>query len=430
MKKTFPQIVPELRAAFPSLARLDPLSNLPVVYLDGPAGSQVPQVVMDAVIDYYQHHNANSAGVFATSLETVEILNQAHQAAADWFGSSNAQECIFGANMTTLTMAFSRAISRTWQRGDRVVVTELDHDANVTPWALAAKDVGAELVQVKVNVSDGTLDEADFAAKLTPRTRLVAFTAASNSVGSTTRIKELTQRAHRVGAEVYIDAVHWAPHRAIDVLDWDVDYCICSAYKFFGPHVGILWGRYERLEQLAAYKLRPSPAHAPGKWMTGTQNFAAIAGVKAAIDYVASIHSRLAPEIAASATRRQSLCAAFESLQQYETELVHQLIQGLLEIPRVRVFGITVPTRLQERVPTVVFTLEGVGSREVARQLAERGIFSWHGDYYAVDICRALGQAENGMVRLGILHTTTPVEIERTLEALRKVSTVMSEVTF
>ena len=429
MKKTFPQIVPELRAAFPSLSRLDPLSNLPVVYLDGPAGSQVPQVVMDAVIDYYQHHNANSAGVFATSLETVEIMNQAHQAAADWFGSSNAQECIFGANMTTLTMAFSRAISRTWQRGDRVVVTELDHDANVTPWALAAKDVGAELVQVKVNVSDGTLDEADFAAKLTPRTRLVAFTAASNSVGSTTRIKELTQRAHRVGAEVYIDAVHWAPHRAIDVLDWDVDYCICSAYKFFGPHVGILWGRYERLEQLASYKLRPSPAHAPGKWMTGTQNFAAIAGVKAAIDYVASIHSRLAPEIAASATRRQSLCAAFESLQKYETELVHQLIQGLLDIPRVRVFGITDPARLQERVPTVVFTLEGVSSREVARQLAERGIFSWHGDYYAVDICRALGQAEHGMVRLGILHTTTPAEIERTLEALRKVSTVMSEVT-
>ena len=430
MKKTFPQIVPELRAAFPSLSRLDPLSNLPVVYLDGPAGSQVPQVVMDAVIDYYQHHNANSAGMFATSLETVEIMNQAHQAAADWFGSSNAQECIFGANMTTLTMAFSRAISRTWQRGDQVVVTELDHDANVTPWALAAKDVGAELVQVKVNDSDATLDEADFADKLTPRTRLVAFTAASNSVGSTTRIKELTQRAHRVGAEVYIDAVHWAPHRAIDVLDWDVDYCICSAYKFFGPHVGILWGRYERLEQLAAYKLRPSPAHAPGKWMTGTQNFAAIAGVKAAIDYVASIHSRLAPEIAATATRRQSLCAAFESLQQYETELVHQLIQGLLEIPRVRVFGITDSARLQERVPTVVFTLEGVGSREVARQLAGRGIFSWHGDYYAVDICRALGQAEHGMVRLGILHTTTPVEIERTLEALRKVSTVMSEVTF
>ena len=430
MKKTFPQIVPELRAAFPSLSRLDPLSNLPVVYLDGPAGSQVPQVVMDAVIDYYQHHNANSAGMFATSQETVEIMDQAHQAAADWFGSSNAQECIFGANMTTLTMAFSRAISRTWQRGDQVVVTELDHDANVTPWALAAKDVGAELVQVKVNDSDATLDEADFADKLTPRTRLVAFTAASNSVGSTTRIKELTQRAHRVGAEVYIDAVHWAPHRAIDVLDWDVDYCICSAYKFFGPHVGILWGRYERLEQLAAYKLRPSPAHAPGKWMTGTQNFAAIAGVKAAIDYVASIHSRLAPEIAATATRRQSLCAAFESLQQYETELVHQLIQGLLEIPRVRVFGITDSARLQERVPTVVFTLEGVGSREVARQLAGRGIFSWHGDYYAVDICRALGQAEHGMVRLGILHTTTPVEIERTLEALRKVSTVMSEVTF
>jgi selenocysteine lyase/cysteine desulfurase len=239
-------------------------------------------------------------------------------------------------------------------------------------------------------------------------------------VGSTTRIKELTQRAHRVGAEVYIDAVHWAPHRAIDVLDWDVDYCICSAYKFFGPHVGMLWGRYERLEQLAAYKLRPSPAHTPDKWMTGTQNFAAIAGAQAAIDYIASIHSRLDTDAAARSTRRQSLCAAFESIQQYETQLVHQLIEGLLEIPRVRVFGITDPARLQERVPTVVFAIDGVGSREVARHLAHHGIFSWHGDYYAVDICRALGQAEHGMVRLGILHTTTPAEIERTLEAVRK----------
>jgi selenocysteine lyase/cysteine desulfurase len=202
-------------------------------------------------------------------------------------------------------------------------------------------------------------------------------------------------------------------------VDWNVDYCICSAYKFFGPHVGMLWGRYERLEQLDAYKLRPSPAHSPGKWMTGTQNFAAIAGVRAAIDYVASIHQRLDPQLAATTTRRQSLCATFEAIQQYESELARQLIQGLKEIPGIRVFGITDPNRFHERVPTVVFAVYGMSSREVASQLAGQGIFSWHGDYYAVDICRALGQAEHGMVRLGILHTTTSAEIDRTLETLR-----------
>lgn len=424
MNKTLQQIVPELRNEFPSLSRTNPLNSLPVVYLDGPAGSQVPQVVIDAVSDYYKHHSANTGGVFATSCETGAMMDQAHRAAADWFGSSNPKECVFGPNMTTMTMAFSRAISRTWQRGDRVVVTELDHDGNVTPWALAAKDVGAELVQVKVNASDATLDEADFDAKVTPGTRLVAFTAASNSVGSTTKIKELTQRAHRVGAQVYIDAVHWAPHRPIDVVDWDVDYCVCSAYKFFGPHVGMLWGRYELLEQMNAYKLRPSPALPPGKWMTGTQNFAAIAGAKAAIDYLASIHSRLEPDAASRATRRQSLCAAFESIRQYETTLVHQLIDGLLDIRGIRVFGITDSARLHERVPAVVFALDSVGSCEVARQLADQGIFSWHGDYYAVDICRVLGQAEHGMVRLGILHTTTATEIDRTLEALRKITDI------
>jgi cysteine desulfurase family protein (TIGR01976 family) len=360
--------------------------------------------------------------MFPTSQETVEIMNQAHQAAADWFGTTNPKECIFGANMTTLTLAFSRALSRTWNTGDRVVVTQLDHDGNVTPWALAAKDVGAELVQVKVNARDATLDEEDFVAKVVPGTRLVAFTAASNSVGSTTRIKQLTAKAHEVGAEVYIDAVHWAPHRAIDVQDWDVDYCVCSAYKFFGPHVGMLWGRINRLEQLAAYKLRPSPSHSPGKWMTGTQNFAAIAGVRAAIDYIASIHLRLDPASAANISRRDSLKAAFQAIQQYETQLAEQLIKGLQSIHRVQVYGITDSARFNERVPTVVFTVDGLSSREAAHRLAERGVFSWHGDYYAVDICKALGQAEHGMVRVGILHTTTADEIERTLEAVREIS--------
>jgi cysteine desulfurase family protein (TIGR01976 family) len=420
----FETIVPQLRNQFPSLSRVDPNTGKPVIYLDGPAGSQVPLAVIDAISDYYRYHNANSAGMFPTSQETVALMTEAHRAAADWFGVENPQECIFGANMTTMTLAFSRALARSWKPGDRVLVTQLDHDGNVTPWTLAARDAGVEVVQVKVNLDDATLDEADFAAKLNDRTKLVAFTAASNSVGSTTPIAKLTKMAHAVGAEVYIDAVHWAPHRLIDVRAWDVDYCICSAYKFFGPHIGMLWGRLDRLEELTAYKLRPSPAHCPGKWMTGTQNFAAIAGVKAAIDYIASIGELLAEpksEGLASTTvqpRRARLASAFEAIERYETRLVDKLLQGLVAMPHVRVFGITQSERLHLRVPTVVFVVDKTGSAEVATRLANRSIYCWHGHYYAVDICEALGQSSQGMVRLGILHTTTEDEIDRTLEEI------------
>lgn len=414
---SFNSILPQLRAQFPSLSRIDPHTGRPVIYLDGPAGSQVPESVIQAISGYYRNHNANYAGKFASSQETVAIMQQAHQAAADWFGTSEPRECIFGANMTTLTLAFSRALSRTWQAGDRVLVTELDHDANVTPWILAARDVDVEVVKVKVNPIDATLDEADFQSKLNERTKLVAFTAASNSVGSATNISKLTRLAQSFGAEVYVDAVHWAPHRLIDVQAWGVDYCVCSAYKFFGPHVGMLWGRLERLEQLAAYKLRPSPAQCPGKWMTGTQNFAAIAGVQAAIDYLASIGSTIS-SASDQTDRRQNLSVAFSAIQEYETELARRLLDGLRQISHIQVYGITESSRIGERVPTVVLTVDNLPSAQAAARLADRGIFCWHGDYYAVDICEALGQSQHGMVRLGILHINTADEIERTLKEL------------
>jgi cysteine desulfurase family protein (TIGR01976 family) len=414
-------LLPSLRAQFPSLARIDHHTGNPVIYLDGPAGSQVPQLVIDAISDYYLYHNANSAGMFATSRETVSMMEAAHQAAADWFGAAEPRECIFGANMTTMTMAFSRALSRTWSAGDRIVVTQLDHDANVTPWALAARDVGAELVQVKVDPRDATLDEDDFVAKLKNGAKLVAFTAASNSVGSTTRIAQLTELAHNAGAEVYVDAVHWAPHRLIEVAKWQVDYCICSAYKFFGPHVGLMWGRLAKLEQLPAYKLRPSPANCPGKWMTGTQNFAAISGVRAAIDYIASIGMRLQSSSKA-VSRRLALQAAFEAIYNYEQQLLVRLVSGLAAIPGVKVFGITDTARFADRVPTVAFAVGGLTSQEVAIKLAARGIFSWHGNYYAVDICEAMGQSQAGMVRLGILHTNTATEIDHTLGEIQAIA--------
>jgi cysteine desulfurase family protein (TIGR01976 family) len=414
-------ILPQLRARFPSLSRLHPDSNRPVIYLDGPAGSQVPQSVIDAVADTYRHHNANTGGTFATSQEVDRLMRDARQTAADWFGCADPDECIFGANMTTMTFAFSRALSKTWKQGDRVLVTQLDHDGNVTPWRLAADDVGARVETVRINTADGTLDTDDFDSKLVEGTRLVAFTAASNSIGSITDIKRLAERAHAVGAEVYVDAVHWAPHRQMDVTGWDVDYCVCSAYKFFGPHVGILWGRKSRLDQLTPYKLRPAPQRSPGKWMTGTQNFAAIAGVQAAIDYVASI-AELAEPNQNGRSRREALERAFELIVEYENRLAQQLIVGLQTLPRLQLFGISDPQRLSERVPTVSFVIDGIDAIDVARHLASQGIFCWHGDYYAVDVCQALGQSERGMVRLGILHTTTAEEIHRVLEQLDRLT--------
>jgi cysteine desulfurase family protein (TIGR01976 family) len=409
-----------LRNSFPSLSRVDTATGKPVVYFDGPAGSQVPRQVIDAISDYYLHHNANSAGLFPTSRETNAILADALSAAVDWFGGTDENECFFGANMTTITLGFSRALSRTWRAGDRVLVTQLDHDGNVTPWRLAARDAGAECDVVRVNVPEATIDEDDFLKKVKLGPKLVAFTAASNSVGTANQIAKLTELAHQFGAEVYVDAVHWAPHRLIDVREWDVDYCVCSAYKFFGPHVGMLWGRKKRLEDLVPYKLRASPAVGPGKWMTGTQNFAAISGVRAAIDYIASIGDEQTDTNVAM-SRRTRLKRSFELIESYEQGLLTKLIAGLKSIEGITVFGITDQDRFGQRVPTVVFDVAKAPSAEIAKKLGEAGIFCWHGHYYAIDICDALGQAERGMVRVGILHTNTSAEIDRLLEELRAI---------
>ena len=377
--------------------------------------------VIQAISDYYLNHNANSAGNFPTSRETNLILQESLEAACDLFGGTDVSECFFGANMTTITLSFSRALSRTWNRGDRILVTQLDHDGNVTPWRLAAKDVGVECETIHVNLPEATLDEDDFLRKLQGGVKLVAFTAASNSVGTANEIAKLASLAHEYGAEVYVDAVHWAPHRLIDVLKWDVDYCVCSAYKFFGPHVGLFWGRKDRLEQLMPYKLRASPSVGPGKWMTGTQNFAAIAGVKAAIDYIASIGSSSSNSPVAM-SRREKLRSAFESIESYEKGLLVQLMAGLKSIPGVTVFGITEESRFGQRVPTVVFDVAPYTSSEVTTRLSELGIYCWHGHYYAIDICDALGQSDRGMVRVGILHTNTSQEIDRLLIALRNIA--------
>ena len=406
---------PQLRQQFPALARQQ--NGQGVIYLDGPAGSQVPQSVIDAISDYYCHHNANRSGQFATSHETDRLMQDAHEAAAAWFGTEDANETVFGANMTSLTFQFSRALSREWSSGDTVVVTQLDHDANVSPWRLAAADRGAQLRTVRVNASDATLDLADFAEALKSRPRLVALTAASNSVGTRTPLVKLIEMAHAAGAEVYVDAVHYAPHGLIDVQAWQADYVVCSAYKFYGPHVGLLFGRSQRLAELKAYKVTPAPDSSPGKWMTGTQNHAAICGVRAAIDYICSIGRSLLKQSAAE--RRPAIVAAMQAIEVYERSLLTRLLEGLREIPQVKVHGITDPARLIERVPTLALTIDGLPSIEAARRFGEQGIYAWHGHYYAIAICEALGQSANGMVRIGLMHTNTLEEVERTLAALK-----------
>lgn len=405
----------ECRAMFPALAREH--DRQPAVFFDGPAGSQTPQVVIDAIGHYLATMNANHGGPFATSQASDALLDAAHEALADLFAASDPGEVAFGANMTTLTLALSRALARTWRPGDELLVTQLDHDANVSPWVLAARDAGATVRHVRVNPADCTLDLEDLSRQLTPRTRLVAFTAASNAAGTVNPVAEICRRAHDLGALAFVDAVHYAPHRRMDVAGWDCDFAVCSAYKFFGPHVGVLWGRRRLLTELPAYKVRPAPDDLPGRWMTGTQNHEGIAGVLAAVEYLASLGRRARPDVA---DRRAALDAAFDAIRGYETMLAGRLLAGLSELPSVRVWGIADPRRLAERVPTFAITHRRLRPRDLAEFLAARGVFAWHGNFYALPLTEALGLEPAGLVRIGLLHYNTPAEIERLLAYLRE----------
>ena len=394
------------------------LDGKQAIYFDGPAGSQVPRSVVDRISECMLHHNANRSGRFVTSREVDAIMNQCHQVFCDFVGAASPESIAFGPNMTSLTLQFSRALAKEWRPGDRILVSSLDHDANFTPWVLAAKDAGAEVKVIRIRNSDATLDLASLDELLNERTRLVAVTAASNAVGSLTPIREIAKRVHSVGAELFVDAVHMAPHKSMDVTDWNCDYLVCSAYKFFGPHIGALYGRKDRMQSLIPYKLRPAPDSLPGRWMTGTQNHACIAGAAAAVDYIAS----LSPIPADHQNRRERLIDAMSIISNYETELISKLLEGLLSIPRFNVFGITDPNRMSERAPTVSFQVAGATSIEVAQRLGDQGVFAWHGNYYALPLTESLGTEPAGMVRLGCMHYNTLEEVERTLDLLRTMS--------
>lgn len=412
-----PLDLPTVRAKFPALQR-------PAIFFDNPGGTQVAQPVLDRMNAYLVEHNANHEGAFETSRKSDAILDEAHIALADFFNASSPKEIVFGNNMTSLTFAISRAIARTWQPGDEIVVTRLDHDANITPWVMAAEDHGCVIRWVDFHPEDGTLDLDSFQKALEGRPRLVAFGYASNALGTINPVVQLVRMAHEAGAWVYIDAVQYAPHGLIDVQAVDCDFLTASSYKFFGPHAGVLYGKYEHLENLAAYKVRPAPNDPPGKFETGTQNHEGIAGMLGAIDYLEWVGKTFGGTYREKFAdryqgRRLFLKQAMAAIRAYEFELSRALLEILEETPGLTLYGLGDVRRLEERVPTFSFTLQNQHPRQVAEKLGEAGIYVWDGNYYALAVTERLGLEDSGgMVRVGAVHYNTLVEISRLGNAL------------
>ena len=411
---TFPLDLPRLRAQFPALTRQ--IDGRSVIYADGPGGTQVPRSVTEAMTAYLSTSNSNFGGVFATSRETNTLVAEARLSAARFLNATSSDEIIFGQNMTSLTFAMSRALARTWQAGDEIIVTALDHDANVQPWRMAAEDRGVVVRTLPFTEPDASLALADLIALLSPRTRLVALTAASNAVGSIVDLQPLIAAAKSVGALTYIDAVHFAPHGVIDVQSLGCDFLTCSAYKFSGPHLGIQYGRRALLESLTAYKVRPSSAVPPGKWETGTQNTEAIAGLQACLTHIAEIGSdQMQP-----ACSRAHLVAGMQRIAAHEQILSARFLAGIATIPSMTVFGRVDPTCVHTRTPTFGLVLAGRAPRYVSEFLAARGIFVWDGHFYAQGVVEQLRLADRGgLVRIGFAHYTTCDEVDAVVAALR-----------
>jgi len=405
-----------IRAQFPALQQ--EVSGRPVIYLDGPGGTQVPQRVMTAVGEYLARSNANTHGGFPTSRRTDATIAEARQAMADLLGCE-ADEIVFGPNMTTLTFAFSRAMGRELRRGDEIVVTCLDHDANVSPWQ-ALVEHGAVIRMVDIDPRDCTLDMTDLVRQMNDRTRVVAVCYASNAVGTINNLAEIVRLSHALGAVVFVDAVHYAPHGPIDVRALDCDFLACSPYKFFAPHIGVLYGKRAHLKHLRPYKVRPATEESPERWETGTQNHEGLAGVTAAIEYLEELGRRLNP---AATERRSALLSAMEAIRRYERRLAEPLIKGLIAIPGLTIYGLTDRHRLEWRTPTVALRLVGHTPQQLASDLGQLGMFTWAGNYYALNLTQRLGvEASGGMLRLGLVHYNTEHEISRVLEALRRLA--------
>ncbi|GAC1662838.1 MAG: cysteine desulfurase-like protein [Candidatus Limnocylindrales bacterium] len=408
--------VEALRRRFPALAIEQ--DGRAVALFDGPGGTQVPDIVIDAVSGYYRTANANHDGPFLTSRRSDAVVAEAHRAMADMLGAASADEVKFGANMTSLTFHVSRSIAATMVPGDEIVVTILDHEGNVGPWKAIAADRGLVVRTVDIRESDVTLDLATLDDILGPRTKLVAVGWASNAVGTINPVAEIIRRAHAVGAWTYVDAVHAAPHLAIDVRAIGTDFLTCSTYKFFGPHAGVLYGRQEILDALPAYKLRP----ATDRFETGTGNFEGLAGVTAAVEYLAGIGSAFGGA-GEGASRRARIVAGMTAIRAYEMDLYRRLVDGLETIPGLALHGITDRARFAERTPTAALRLEGIAPREVAEALGGEGIAVWDGDFYATGLIERLGlAARGGLVRIGLTHYNTVAEVDRLVAALGQIA--------
>lgn len=400
--------VAQIRAHFPALERRS--DDTPVAYFDGPGGTQVPRAIPEAMSDYLLRHNANSHWAFPTSQETDEIIAQARGALADLLGAS-PNEIAFGANMTTLTIHLARALGRDWSAGDEIVLTELDHHANIDPWRALEKERGLTVRVAKMIPETGQLDWEHLAAQLNPRTKLLAIGAASNALGTVNDVRRAADLAHEVGALVFVDAVHYAPHALVDVRALDCDFLSCSAYKFYGPHIGILYGRHELLTRIDFPKLLPSPNTAPERAETGMQNHEGMAGAAAAVGFLAS----LAP----GNSRRERLTSVFAELHARGESLLTKMWEGLSAIDGVELHG---PAPGSPRTPTVAFTVKGIASLEVSRRLVEHGVYASNGDFYATTVVERLGKTANGLVRAGCACYTTEEEVRRLVEGVRVIA--------
>ncbi|GLQ80400.1 cysteine desulfurase-like protein [Mesorhizobium huakuii] len=411
-----------VRGQFPALSLTD--KGRRRIYLDNPAGTQVPQAVADAVSRCLLTTNANLGGFFETTIAAQSVVDEAHHAMADFLGAASPEEIIIGANMTTLTYHMSRTLGRTLKPGDELILTRMDHEGNVSPWLQLAEDLGLVVRWLPFDEMSWQVEEAALSGLLSDKTRLVALNYASNLTGSINRVKALTAIAKQAGALVYVDAVQFAPHGLIDVQVLGCDFLICSAYKFFGPHMGILWGRREIIDGLKPYKCRCSSDGLPERFELGTPQIELMAGLTAAVDYFA----QLGAAGGESGSRRQKIAKAFETCIAYENPLAQRLIDGLSDISGLTIHGITDPKRLGDRVPTVSFTVDGIVPETIVRQMNAENIFLWSGHNYAWEIVHQLGiPAEQGVVRIGIAHYNTAAEIDETLESVHRIIAMLRQ---
>jgi len=421
-----------VRSRFPSLSRQ--INGHPAAFLDGPGGTQVPQRVIDAISGYLCENNANTCGAYATSRNTDRVIGEARSAMADFLGC-DSDEVVFGPNMTTLTFGMSRAIGRELGPGDEILLTHLDHDANISPWR-ALEERGVKIQFADIHEEDCTLDMQNLASKINSRTKIVAVGYASNAVGTINDVKTVVRLAHEAGALTYIDAVHYAPHGPIDVRDLDCDFLACSTYKFFGPHMGVLYGKREHLARVQPYKVRANTNAVPQRWEWGTLNHECIAGITACGDYLAEVGRQttaatVPEDVGAGAltrptltgpygtARREALQLAYRFIRAHERTLMERMLRGLAEIPGLRLYGIGDVSRLDSRCPTFAIRIEGRTPLELATRLGEQGIFTWDGNYYAINLTERLGvEKDGGFLRIGFVHYNTEEEVDRVLLGL------------